>query len=175
LTFRVNLIDYLIMSYASIKNLSILLASISEVQATQAPEAMLSGGQWDDEKSVDIEYAGIVVRKRSDTKYVEIFRGNREDCTQVRQIICGYLRGVKDAKRIAVSSKINPLDMESPLSLEDKAKNCTELTISDNDGPEGYFKRMRFETAEQAAQYVLEAIRFNPHETFNYRIVTHLN
>lgn len=67
----------------------------------------------------------------------------------------------------------NPLELDSPISLKGEPINCVEATIYDNDGPEGFFKRMRFPRSREVILYLAEVIKANPHEELNFEVTNY--
>ena len=62
---------------------------------------------------------------------------------------------------------------ESPLSISGPPNDCVELTIYDNDGPEGFYQRLRFLYSHQAVKFLFD--NFDEEELlgYNFKIENH--
>jgi hypothetical protein len=61
----------------------------------------------------------------------------------------------------------------SPLPIDGNPSQCVELVIYDNDGPEGFFERMRFERSSQAIMMIINHFDAAEISELNFTITNH--
>ena len=64
-------------------------------------------------------------------------------------------------------------DIVSPIPIYGPAKDCVELIIYDNDGPEGLFRRFRFSRSSEAIKLVFDCFEESDLEGTNFELVNH--
>jgi hypothetical protein len=62
----------------------------------------------------------------------------------------------------------------SPLPIEGPPVNCVELIIYDDDGPEGYFNRLRFTRSWEAIEAIIENFPTRKERScYNFELTNH--
>ncbi len=61
-------------------------------------------------------------------------------------------------------------EFKSPIPIEGPAVNCVELVIYDNDGPEGYYQRLRFGRSADAMRALYDNLPREELERFNFTL-----
>lgn len=61
----------------------------------------------------------------------------------------------------------------SPLPIDGAPTNCVELTIYDNDGPEGFYQRWRFARSSEAIKMLFEAFDIAQLGGWNFTLENH--
>jgi len=62
---------------------------------------------------------------------------------------------------------------KSPISIDGPPSACVELCIYDNDGPEGYFKRLRFESSAEAIFCIMDHFTRDEIKSMNFTIINY--
>jgi len=61
----------------------------------------------------------------------------------------------------------------SPISVKVNATDCVELIIYDNDGPEGFFRRLRFNRSSEAILFIMDSLRRRDIRDLNFTITNY--
>ena len=69
--------------------------------------------------------------------------------------------------------KIDIIKFKSPLPVEGPPVNCVELTIYDNDGPEGFYRRFRFKRSSDAVLLIMNSLSKKDIKDLNFQIVNY--
>lgn len=64
-------------------------------------------------------------------------------------------------------------EIESPLPIDGPDKDCCELVIYDNDGPEGFYRRFRAERSAELVKILLECFTIDKLEGYNFKITNY--
>ncbi len=64
-------------------------------------------------------------------------------------------------------------EFQSPVPTDGKPKNCVELVIYDNDGPEGFYKRLRFRNSSDAVRCLMAWFKPEDLDGYNFKITNH--
>jgi hypothetical protein len=74
--------------------------------------------------------------------------------------------------------KIDLIKFESPIPYKygkdyESPKDCVELIIYDDDGPEGFFRRFKFARSSEAIELLFDALERKDLKLFNFTLTNH--